>query len=679
MNKPTYAGICAYSPRKPALVFVASRRQTRLTALELISLCAMGENPKQFLLGNEATIAAAAAQATDSSLRHTLAFGVGIHHAGLAESDRAIVEELFVGGHIQVLVCTATLAWGVNFPAHLVVVKGTEFFDAKLGRYVDYPVTDVLQMMGRAGRPQFDTHSVALILVHDPKKNFFQKFLYEPFPVESQLRPALCDHLLAEIVGGVIASRDDAVDYLTWTYYYRRLLGNPAYYGLEDTSPSGIRDFLFNVVDDALDDLKASRVLLYGSDALAARAAVVASGARGVPRRTSTSEPDVDDAIAASTLGYIASAYYLKHSTVRIFSDGLKATGGDMALLLQLLTSAAEFDELPVRHSEDELNEHLARDLPWPVAIAADGSPPDFGSPHAKAFLLLQARMTHAPLPITDYVNDTKTVMDAALRVGAALVDVAADAGLLDVALSTMRLLQCLVQARLPGESPLRQLPDVSSAAVADAILTAAAVSRPVRGAQTSQRAPVSVPQIYTQLRWLLLEAGGEGSGTPARLRSLFEAHVPRGGGGSLSILGSLPVRGFSVRAALISPERAASQTKRDLPTPNAPVVVPPGGSYRIAVALPVSDSAKAYTPFYSKGKDWGWWVVAGNRSTSDLYAIRRATAVASRSGPSAVELLMVAPQGPVTYIVTVYAICDAIVGLDAFADITVDVDASLA
>jgi replicative superfamily II helicase len=30
----------------------------------------------------------------------------------------------------QVLVATSTLAWGVNTPAHLVVIKGTEFFDA---------------------------------------------------------------------------------------------------------------------------------------------------------------------------------------------------------------------------------------------------------------------------------------------------------------------------------------------------------------------------------------------------------------------------------------------------------------------------------------------------------------------------------------------------------------------
>lgn len=41
----------------------------------------------------------------------------------------------------QVLIATSTLAWGVNFPAHLVVVKGTEYYDGKTRRYVDYPIT----------------------------------------------------------------------------------------------------------------------------------------------------------------------------------------------------------------------------------------------------------------------------------------------------------------------------------------------------------------------------------------------------------------------------------------------------------------------------------------------------------------------------------------------------------
>ena len=66
------------------------------------------------------------------------------------------------------------------------VVKGTEYFDGKTNRYVDFPITDVLQMMGRAGRPQFDDRGVAVILVHDIKKHFYKKFLYEPFPVESK-------------------------------------------------------------------------------------------------------------------------------------------------------------------------------------------------------------------------------------------------------------------------------------------------------------------------------------------------------------------------------------------------------------------------------------------------------------------------------------------------------------
>ncbi len=62
------------------------------------------------------------------------------------------------------------------------VVKGTEYYDAKSQRYVDFPITDVLQMMGRAGRPQFNAAGVACILVHEPKKNFYHRFLYQPFP-----------------------------------------------------------------------------------------------------------------------------------------------------------------------------------------------------------------------------------------------------------------------------------------------------------------------------------------------------------------------------------------------------------------------------------------------------------------------------------------------------------------
>lgn len=53
--------------------------------------------------------------------------------------------------------CTATLAWGVNLPAHTVVIKGTQVYDAQRGGFKDLGVLDVQQIFGRAGRPQFDT------------------------------------------------------------------------------------------------------------------------------------------------------------------------------------------------------------------------------------------------------------------------------------------------------------------------------------------------------------------------------------------------------------------------------------------------------------------------------------------------------------------------------------------
>ena len=77
----------------------------------------------------------------DVNLRMTLEFGIGLHHAGLHESDRVLVERLYVEQKIQVLVATATLAWGVNYPAHLVIVKGT--------------LTNTLQLL---------PHGIALIL-----------------------------------------------------------------------------------------------------------------------------------------------------------------------------------------------------------------------------------------------------------------------------------------------------------------------------------------------------------------------------------------------------------------------------------------------------------------------------------------------------------------------------------
>lgn len=47
---------------------------------------------------------------------------------------------------LQVLVSTATLAWGVNLPAHTVIIKGTQVYNAEKGRWVELSALDVLQV-----------------------------------------------------------------------------------------------------------------------------------------------------------------------------------------------------------------------------------------------------------------------------------------------------------------------------------------------------------------------------------------------------------------------------------------------------------------------------------------------------------------------------------------------------
>lgn len=49
MNKPAYSAIKTYSPDKPVLIFVSSRRQTRLTAFDLVAYVAAEDNTKQWL------------------------------------------------------------------------------------------------------------------------------------------------------------------------------------------------------------------------------------------------------------------------------------------------------------------------------------------------------------------------------------------------------------------------------------------------------------------------------------------------------------------------------------------------------------------------------------------------------------------------------------------------------
>ena len=62
----------------------------------------------------------------NAELKELIQNGVGVHHAGMLRSDRNLVEKMFEEGMLKLLVCTATLAWGVNLPAHTVLIKGSQ-------------------------------------------------------------------------------------------------------------------------------------------------------------------------------------------------------------------------------------------------------------------------------------------------------------------------------------------------------------------------------------------------------------------------------------------------------------------------------------------------------------------------------------------------------------------------
>lgn len=436
MNRPTFLAIKAHSPEKPVIVFVASRRQTRLTARDLINFCGMEDNPRRFVKMSDDDLALNLTRVKDEALREALSFGIGLHHAGLVETDRQLTEELFTNNKIQILVATSTLAWGVNLPAHLVVVKGTQFFDAKTEGYKDMDLTDVLQMLGRAGRPQFDTSGIARIFTQDSKKAFYKHFLHSGFPVESSLHNVLSNHLGAEISAETIATKQDALDYLTWTFFFRRIHKNPTYYGLEISAEEhstiaaqrAANDFLVSLVDEALDDLSESGCI------------------------SLTPNGNVDP----TSFGKIMSYYYLSHQTIRHLLKHAKRSP-TFADVLSWLSLATEFDELPVRHNEDLINAELAKNLPL--------GPTDLGlpmwDPHVKAFLLLQAHFDRIELPITDYVGDLNSVLDQSVRICQAAIDVLAEMSYVSAVKAIVRLMQCIKSARWMDDGPLAIFPGV--------------------------------------------------------------------------------------------------------------------------------------------------------------------------------------------------------------------------
>ncbi|KAH7862903.1 hypothetical protein Vadar_010909 [Vaccinium darrowii] len=425
MTKPTYTAIVQHANiGKPAIVFVPTRKHARYTAVDLMTFSSVdsGEKP-MFLLQSAEELEPYLSGIKEPMLSETIRYGVGYLHEGLTSTDQDIVKTLFETGWIQVCVMSSSMCWGVPLSAHLVVVMGTQYYDGRENAHTDYPVTDLLQMMGHASRPLVDNSGKCVILCHAPRKEYYKKFLYEAFPVESHLHHFLHDNLNAEIVVGVIKNKQDAMDYLTWTFMYRRLTQNPNYYNLQGVGHRHLSEHLSELVENTLNDLEASKCI-------------------GI-------EDDME--LSPSNLGMIASYYYLSYTTIERFSSSLSATT-KMKGLLEILASASEYALQPIRRGEEE----LIRKLINHQRFAFDN--PKCTDPYVKANALLQAHFSRHVIG-GNLASDQREVLLSAGRLLQAIVDVTSSNGWLSLALLAMEVSQMVTQGMWEMDSMLLQLP----------------------------------------------------------------------------------------------------------------------------------------------------------------------------------------------------------------------------
>lgn len=623
MNKPAYKAIRQFSDTKPVLVFVASRRQTRLTAMGFISLLALEENPYRYNYMEQSETQEIIDSVKDDNLKMTLPFGIGMHHAGLQHFEKEIIEKLFVQRKIQILVATSTLAWGINVPAHLVIIKGTEYYDGKTHKYVDFPVTDVLQMIGRAGRPQYDTSAVAVVFVQDTKKNFYKKFLYESFPVESSLLPVLPNHINAEICGGTISSMQGILDYLAGTYLYRRLFANPTYYFVEDLSSKGMTLFLNKVITNCVDELIKSKCI---------------------------SSDDVHLKLQSTSIGAIASKYYLNHLTVRHFYDKL-TNCLTVEEVLKILSDCPEYDEIPVRHNEDRINQQIC--LPFKLS-----NDTDWESPHVKVHILYQTHFSRIEIPV-DYITDLRSILESCIRIIQAMLDFCITFKWLDTALNVIILMQQVLQARWYFDHPLCCLPHLTDHSIEGlgplstipqfksqlGLYNSTTISRNKLFSVTKQLRNDSILEekeakdvVYALLKWPTLSIN-----EVAFLEGLNQCFI--------NIKMSEPIK---------DSDYTTLQTNTQY-------------KLRFKVEQICDTMETAFCPNYPKDKTYGWILLIGERLSHTVHSSQKFNFIDSNN-VKFVYVPFLAPSMPGRYNFTLYVMSDSYLGIDQEYNIYCDV-----
>ncbi len=257
--------------------------------------------------------------------------GAAFHHAGLHNKQREVVEDAFKEGKIKVISATPTLAAGINLPARKVIIRDIKRYS---GMGMDYiPVLEYMQMIGRAGRPKYDTEGESVLLATNEGEieDLREKYLNgSPEDIHSKLgiEPVLRTHVLASIASGFTKTREELYEFFGETF------------------------FAFEYGTDGEFKVKIERILkqLGDWDFI-------------VSKRTgdfiSASELSSDDRLLATPLGSRVSELYLDPETAHefclTFEDPLKITRVNAIGLLELFCSTTELRPLlHVKRSEED-------------------------------------------------------------------------------------------------------------------------------------------------------------------------------------------------------------------------------------------------------------------------------------------------------------------------------------
>ena len=341
-----------------ALVFVSSRQDTVRAAEKARDVVA--ERDIEMGARGDYDMHSEAQDLNNDTLRQSVVDGVAFHHAGLSREDKDRVEAWFRDGTVQLLFSTSTLAWGVNLPARCVVIRDTKLHDPLEGE-VDMSPLDVLQMLGRAGRPGYDDAGYAYVVSDGADAQKYRTLLREGKEIESRLAEDLDAHLNAEVALGYVREMDDVMEWLETTFYYVRAQSAP------DGATDGSIDYPFggNLRTRARETL----------DSLVADGFVEEDGLRLRP----------------TPLGRLASKFYMRLDTAREFADLAERAAErpiDEGDVLRTVAAAAEFDSVSARKSERDAVESVLGQ-----SFATDAEGEDLEPGNRKVLAICRAAM----------------------------------------------------------------------------------------------------------------------------------------------------------------------------------------------------------------------------------------------------------------------------------------------